>query len=916
MSKVIAGNGVSKPEVAKGVTPVSGVSGDKFHIEFFNDGRLEGQDKLALLNFLMREFSLQQPVVLKGAGSAIEAQFLQEQYSRQQKKVDLLYLDADAFESDASLVIKKLYTLISRKGVICIETNGRVIAPDLLPDDMFELVLDTPDFLIFAQANGDRPVRSMRYQVDILRRKMFFERKRQLSRSSEVGAPLVTVVVLTFKHKDFIAECLKSVLLQKGRFRMRVIIIDDASPDGTADVVRSCVSEHQTDRFDIEFHANQQNVGVVANLAKAMRLAKGCDYLTFCEGDDFWSSEQRIQEHIDFLQERPASVMSFNSIELCGANGESRKVFADHANLVEENVDGLQLAENNLIGNFSACFYHGAVVDIIPHEMFELYTVDWLFNLYCAQFGPIAHLKKSLSVYRQHGGGEWSARRDVDKITALLSHISEYNAFLDFSYDAGFQEYSQKLYFLLDEKYSDNLNKLDLIVFDDVFPSTRSGFRYTEFTGYLRAFNKSLVLTSGASLPVLEDTPIKDVIRSYQRQHSDLGNQVMIYSNKFPLRLGKLLYVNFLTNAYALLPYVEAAKVPFVFTLYPGAGFVLNNPECDRKLKQVFDSPCFQKVIVTQQVTYDYIVHRNLCPADKVKMIFGVVMPENRIEQITHDKSRWGFGKPRLDICFMAHKYTVYGEDKGYDVFVNVASILRQRHDNIYFHVVGPFDRRVIDVSTFSDRITFHGSLNPEAFDDFFSEMDIIMSPNISGKIFPGSFDGFPTASCTEAGLRGIAIFAVDEFNSAAGRFTDGLDIALIRYDLMDIVNKVESFYAQPAMLKELGERGASRIRELYSLDAQMVPRIDLLRKVIKRLDEFPLVMNVPSDDDKKTMPGVYEEDSIVNETVESVVTVESLDAAVGAAVQSNPGFSAVLRKSCPESLKKLYRLWKKKYAS
>ncbi|WP_458239028.1 hypothetical protein, partial [Pseudomonas sp. P5_A2_2] len=95
MSKVIAENGVSKPEVAKGVTPISGVTGDKFHIEFFNDGRLEGQDKLALLNFLMREFALQQPVVLKGTGSAIEAQFLQEQYSRQQKKVDLLYLDAD-----------------------------------------------------------------------------------------------------------------------------------------------------------------------------------------------------------------------------------------------------------------------------------------------------------------------------------------------------------------------------------------------------------------------------------------------------------------------------------------------------------------------------------------------------------------------------------------------------------------------------------------------------------------------------------------------------------------------------------------------------------------------------------------------------------------------------------------------------
>lgn len=908
MDKVSVENGIYKTAVMSGEPIMHNTMTDKFFIETFNDEHLNKDDKLAFLNFLMREFVLQQPVVLKGAGSGVEAQFLLEQFSRQNKKIDLFYLDAKALSGASSLIINKLYDLLSRKGIICIESDGSSVASDLLPAGKFEAVLETPDFLIFAQVDGDRPIRSMRYQVDLFRRKLFFNRKRQLSRAVDIDLPLVTVIVLTYKHESFITECLQSVLRQKGRFRMRVVVIDDASPDGTAQIVKACICDKQDEHLDIEFHANQQNVGVVANLAMAMRLAEGCDYLTFCEGDDFWSSENRVQDHIDFLSARPESVMSFNSIELCAADGLSRKVFADHANLIADGIDGFQLAENNLIGNFSACFYHGALVSVIPHELFQFYTVDWLFNLYCAQFGTLAHLKKPLSVYRQHGGGEWSARRDVDKITTLLEHISDYNAFLDFSYDAGFQEYSKKLYCLLDEKYSDSLNKLDLIVFDDVFPSTRSGFRYTEFTSYLRAFEKSLVLTSGASLPVLEDTPIKEVIRSYQRQYPELGNQVMIYNNQFPLRLGKLLYVNFLTNAYALLPYVEAERVPFVFTLYPGAGFVLNNPDCDRKLKQVFDSPCFQKVIVTQQVTYDYIVHRNLCPAEKVQMIFGVVMPENRVEQISQNKNRWGLGKSRLDICFMAHKYTAYGEDKGYDVFVNTASILRQRHDDIYFHVVGPFDRRVIDVSTFSDRITFHGSLNPDQFDDFFSDMDIIMSPNISGKIFPGSFDGFPTASCTEAGLRGIAVFAVDEFNSASGRFTDGEDIVLIRYDLMAIVEKVESYYSEPEALRALGERGAQRIRELYSLDAQMTPRIELLRQVIVQLEDSPLAKSFPSD--------TLETELFVNEETVPAVIFEGPEVSIETPVQTTSRTWNVLRKVCPAPIKKLYRMWKGNYAS
>lgn len=109
------------------------------------------------------------------------------------------------------------------------------------------------------------------------------------------------------------------------------------------------------------------------------------------------------------------------------------------------------------------------------------------------------------------------------------------------------------------------------------------------------------------------------------------------------------------------------------------------------------------------------------------------------------------------------------------------------------------------------------------------------MSPNISGKISPGASDGFPTASCTEAGLRGTAIFAVDEFNSAKGRFTDGEDIVLINYDLMDIVDKVERYYADPAGLKKLANSPFGAFESLYSLEAQMGPRIELeLREVIR----------------------------------------------------------------------------------
>ena len=73
-----------------------------------------------------------------------------------------------------------------------------------------------------------------------------------------------------------------------------------------------------------------------------------------------------------------------------------------------------------------------------------------------------------------------------------------------------------------------------------------------------------------------------------------------------------------------------------------------------------------------------------------------------------------------------------------------------------------------------------------------FREVDVILSPNVPFVLAPGCFDGFPTGCCVDAGMRGTAIFATDEFDSARSCYTDGEDIVLVKYDVRDIVGKIE----------------------------------------------------------------------------------------------------------------------------
>lgn len=855
---------------------------------------IDCDEKLSLLNFMVREFDLDQLITLSGKNLEVASEFSFQELSRRKLKADLIYCDLSDYSGNYQPLQEKYFDLISKNGVICIDgVDGSEIF-NQIPVEKFEPLFMVNKFFVFAGINGKRSISSMKYQIDLFRRKHFFELDRINRNVTKGSLPLVAVVVLTYKHENYITECLGSVFRQTGMFRMRIIIIDDASSDKTASVVQNIISDFNDSSIKIEFISNKINCGVVKNLSTAVRLAAGCDYLTFCEGDDFWSSDTRVQNHLDFLKDHPECVMSFNTIELCSADGRIRKVYEEQAGQPQDVLCAEDLAATNIIGNFSACFYDGSLIKIIPEKLFDIYTVDWMFNVYCAQFGGIGHLRKPLSVYRQHGGGEWSSRQEFDKAVTLSELSSEYNCFLDYQYNEGWQKYKKILLGWMCHHYPEQVEKFDLLILDDVFPSKCSGFRYAEFTAYLKNFPRAFALVSGATLSILEDNSLNDLIRNYQRRYPEMGNRIMTSAGDFPIRFAKLLYVNFLNNAYALLPIAEEARVSFAFTLYPGGGFVLGSTECDSKLRRIFDSPSFRKVIVTQQISYDYLIERRLCPADKIEMIFGVVMPQDSfVDPIPKDKIRWGFGKQRMDICFMAHRYTPHGEDKGYDVFINAACRLRKKYDDIYFHIVGPYDRRLIDVSPIHDRVEFHGTLNPEQMDDFFKDMDIIMSPNISGKIRPGSFDGFPTASCTEGGLRGTAIFCTDEFNSAEGHFVDGQDFVLIKYDLNHIVTMLEHYYCNPEALKAIGECGSRRIQNLYSYQSQMAPRVQMLKELI-------------------ASPFIFDVNMLQN--LKPCLPSSSFDP-LNVTVCPVPSRAwKWLKKRCPESLRQFYRKFIKRH--
>lgn len=372
----------------------------------------------------------------------------------------------------------------------------------------------------------------------------------------------------------------------------------------------------------------------------------------------------------------------------------------------------------------------------------------------------------------------------------------------------------------------------DLLIIDDIYPSSFSPFRTIEYNHYLSFFNCALLSLEGWNLWIDNSS----FVDNKRKQQSTVGLDLRIYDFKKKYEMGaRLAYITFLGNASRLLPYLEERKLPFILQLYPGGGFAVDQEDTDDKLRKVLTSKLCRKVIVTQTLSRDYILQEKIgCPADKIEFIFGGVFDSNTEFEFSRDKKLYGRDKETLDLCFVAHKY---GDDlvsKGYDYFIAMAHNLAPRFDHLRFHVVGSYEPTDIDVSTFHDRITFHGRQPSDFFASFYPKMDAIISVNRPFVLAPGAFDGFPTGACLEAGFRGVANLINDPLglNSV---FVDGQDILILEDDIDRDAEKIASLLSNPTRLSELGKATCESFGRVMNVDRQLWQRTRLIASELNR---------------------------------------------------------------------------------
>lgn len=115
---------------------------------------------------------------------------------------------------------------------------------------------------------------------------------------------MVSVLMAAYNHEKFIQQALEGVLMQKTSFQFEIIIHDDFSQDNTANIIKSYADKYPNMIKPIIQTENMFSKGVKILSEYLIPFAQG-KYIAFCECDDYWTDENKLENQVGILENNP-----------------------------------------------------------------------------------------------------------------------------------------------------------------------------------------------------------------------------------------------------------------------------------------------------------------------------------------------------------------------------------------------------------------------------------------------------------------------------------------------------------------------------------------------------------------------------------------------------------------------------------
>ena len=235
---------------------------------------------------------------------------------------------------------------------------------------------------------------------------------------------MVSIICNAFNHENYIRDALEGFVMQKTNFEFEVLIHDDASTDKTADIIREYEAKYPDLIKPIYQTENQYSKGNGMVGKIQLERAKG-KYISYCEGDDYWTDPLKLQKQYDALEAHP-------EVDICAHGGMrvNAETKESMGYVKPSDKDCILEMEQVILGGggyvvTNSLMYRREIIFDEP-EFRKFLKLDYTLQMYGAMRGGMLYLAECMSAYRIMSKGSWNERNSNNK-DRMKAHTEKVN---------------------------------------------------------------------------------------------------------------------------------------------------------------------------------------------------------------------------------------------------------------------------------------------------------------------------------------------------------------------------------------------------------------------------------------------------------------------------------------------------------
>lgn len=227
---------------------------------------------------------------------------------------------------------------------------------------------------------------------------------------------MVSVWCRTYNHVKYIRDALDGFVSQQTNFVYQVVVFDDASTDGTSDIVREYGAKYPDIIHVIVAEKNTyrrpDSREITMDIWNQYLTGK---YIAFCEGDDFWIDKNKLQIQVDYMEAHPECSMYVHNALWLNCQSGLMKAGDPFAGCTDRNASAEELImQYNGYPSTASFLFRGEQIRK-PQFFYEISASDYATILYALSAGEVYYSSRIMSVYRVFADSSYAVRMQQDE---------------------------------------------------------------------------------------------------------------------------------------------------------------------------------------------------------------------------------------------------------------------------------------------------------------------------------------------------------------------------------------------------------------------------------------------------------------------------------------------------------------------